>query len=203
MAKKKAKRKHYPWNKGREVGRQAPLTPSEVTRIKKALAKRGDAGLRDLALFSTAIDTMLRASDLLGLTVKDVRKRNRLMRDTFDLTTARYGQSVRCVLSKTTMRVLEKWIKQSAKKPSDYLFTGRHGGGLTPLSARQFSRLIKTWTEDNGLDASSYGIASLRRTGAIHLLKKTRNMEAVRLMLEHANIRTTARYLSDSKPVNV
>ena len=99
MAKKKAKRKHYPWNKGREVGRQAPLTPSEVTRIKKALAKRGDAGLRDLALFSTAIDTMLRASDLLGLTVKDVRKRNRLMRDTFDLTTARYGQPVNSAVS--------------------------------------------------------------------------------------------------------
>jgi integrase len=167
MAKKKAKRKHYPWNKGREVGRQAPLTRSEVTRIKKSLAKRGDAGLRDLALFSTAIDTMLRAADLLGLTVKDVRKRNRLMRDTFDLTTARYGQSVRCVLSKTTMRVLEKWINQSAKKPNDYLFTGRLGGG-SPLSARQFSRLVKTWTEGIGLDPSAYGTESLRRTGAIY-----------------------------------
>ncbi len=198
MVKKKTKAKHSPWNKGREVGQRAPLSLSEVTRIKKLLAKRGNAGLRDLALFSTAIDSMLHAQDLLELTVKDVRKRNRVMRDTLELTTAKYGQSVRCVLSKTTMSVLEKWIKQSAKKPSDYLFTGRQGGGLTPLSARQFSRLIKTWTEDIGLDASSYGIGSLRRTGAIHLLKKTRNMEAVRLMLEHANIRRTAQYLTDS-----
>ncbi len=86
MVKKKAKRKHYPWNKGREVGQRAPLSLSEVTRIKKLLTKRGDVGLRDLALFSTAIDTMLRAQDLLGLTVKDVRSRNRGIRDTLELT---------------------------------------------------------------------------------------------------------------------
>jgi integrase len=199
MVKKKAKGKHYPWNKGREVGQRAPLSLSEVTRIKKLLAKRGDAGLRDLALFLTAIDTMLRAQDLLGLTVKDVRKRNRVMRDTLELRTAKYGQSVRCVLSKTTMRVLKKWIKQSAKKPSDYLFTGLFGVGLTPISVRQLSRLVKTWTEGIGLDASSYGIASLRRTRSIYILNKTGNMEAVRIMLGLADIQTTARYLSDSK----
>ncbi len=166
MAKTKRKKgKRIPWNKGHEVGQRAPLSLSEVTRVKKMLAKRGDTGLRDRALFLTAIDTMLRAPDLLGLTVKDVRKRNRLMRDTLELTTARYGQRVRCELSKITIRVLEKWINQSVKKPNDYLFTGRLGGGLTPLSARQFSRLVKTWTEDIGLVASAYGTVSLRRAG--------------------------------------
>ncbi len=164
MAKKKAKRKRYPWNKGREVGQRTPLSLLEVTRVKKMLAKRGDTGLRDRALFLTAIDTMLRSQDLLGLTVKDVRKRNREMRDTLKLTTGKYGQGVRCELSKITMRVLEKWINQSAKKPSYYLFTGRLGGGLTPLSTRQFRRLVKTWTEGIGLDPSSFGTESLRRT---------------------------------------
>ncbi len=202
MVKKKTKAKHSPWNKGREVGQRAPLSLSEVTRIKKLLAKRGDAGLRDLALFSTAIDTMLHVQDLLELTVKDVRMRNRTMRDTLELTTAKYLQSVQCVLSKTTMRVLEKWIKQSAKKPNDYLFTGRIGGGLTPMSTRQLSHLVKAWTEGIGLDMSLYGIESLRRTRSIYILNKTGNMEAVRIMLGLANIRATARYLSDAKPVD-
>ena len=85
MAKGNVRGKQYPWNKGLEVGQRAPLSLSEVTRIKKLLAKRGGA-LRDLALFSTAIDTMLRSQDLLGLTVKDVRKRNRIMRDTLGMT---------------------------------------------------------------------------------------------------------------------
>ncbi len=202
MVKKKTKAKHYPWNKGREVGQRAPLGLSEVTRIKKLLVKRGDAGLRDLALFSTAIDTMLRARDLLGMTVKDVRKRNRVMRDTLELTTAKSVQNFRCVLSKTTMKVLEKWINQTAKKPNDYLFTGRLGGGLTPMSARQLSRLVKAWTEGIGLDASLYGIESLRRTRSIYILNKTGNMEAVRIILGLADIRATARYLSDAKPVD-
>ncbi len=202
MVKKKTKAKHSPWNKGRMVGQRAPLSLSEVTRIKKLLAKRGDAGLRDLALFSTAIDSMLHAQDLLELTVKDVRMRNRTMRDTLELTTAKFGQSVQCVLSKTTMKALEKWIKQSAKKPSDYLFTGQLGGGLTPVSARQFSRLVKTWTKGIGLDESLYGIESLRRTRSIYILNKTGNMEAVRIMLGLADMRATAKYLSDAKPVD-
>jgi integrase len=169
MAKVKRKKgKRIPWNKGRKVGQRAPLSLSEVARLKKILVKRGDTALRDRALFLTAIDTKLRSHELLGLTVKVVRKRNREMRDTFELTTARQGYGVRCELSKTTMRVLEKWINQSAKKANDYLFTGRLGGSLTPLSARQFSRLVKTWTVAIGLDGSVYGTESLRRTGALN-----------------------------------
>ncbi len=204
MAKKKkrAKAKRAPWNKGREVGQRAPLSISEVIRIKKLLVKRGDAGLRDLAMFSTAIDTMLRAQDLLVLAVKDVRKRNGVMRNTLELTTIKFGQDVQCVLSKTTMRVLAKWIKQSAKKPNGYLFTSRLGGGLRPMSSRQLNRLVKSWAEGIGLDPSLYGIESLRRTRSIYILNKTENMEAVRIMLGLADIRTTARYLRDSKPVN-
>ncbi|MCZ6644596.1 MAG: tyrosine-type recombinase/integrase [Gammaproteobacteria bacterium] len=184
------------------MGQRAPLSLSEVTRIKKMLTKRGDAGLRDLALFSTAIDTMLRAQDLLTLTVKDVRKRDRVMRDPLELTTAKFGEHVQCVLSKTTKKILAKWIELSGKKPGGYLFTGRLGGGLSPMSVRQVSRLVKSWTEDIGLEASLYGMESLRRTRSLYILNKTENMEAVRIMLGLADIRTTARYLSDAKPVN-
>ncbi len=71
---KRKKQKRNSWNKGVEVGPRDPFTPSNVRRIRTLLAKRGDAGnIRDFALFSTAIDTMLHGSDLLSLTVKDVR----------------------------------------------------------------------------------------------------------------------------------
>ncbi len=165
MAKKKMRKgKRSPWNKGRQTGQRDPFSPSEVNRIRKRLAKRGDAGLRDLALFSTAIDTMLRAPELLGLTVKDVRKRNRMMRDTLHLTTARGGRGIRCTLSEATMGVLEEWINRSAKKPGSYLFTGRIGEGSKAITSRQLSRLVKAWAEDIGLDASQHGLKSLRRT---------------------------------------
>ena len=165
--KKTRKRKSIPWNKGRTVGQREPLTRTQVTRIKKHLAKRGVAGLRDLALFSTAIDTMLQSPDLLGLRVKDVRKRNRVMRKTLDLATANSGRGIRCTLSKATMNALEDWIIQSEKKPSNYLFTRRTGGSLKAITARQLSRLVKDWAAGIGLDPSCYGIESLRRTRSI------------------------------------
>ncbi len=121
-----SKARRQPWNKGVKAGQRHPFSRSDVGRIKKLLAKRGDAGLRDLALFSTSIDTMLRLPDLLGLTVKDVRKRNRVMRDTLDLTTADKGRRIQCTVSKATMSVLDRWINQSGKKPGDYLLP--HGG---------------------------------------------------------------------------
>ena len=165
--KKTRKRKSIPWNKGRTVGQREPLTRAQVTRIKKQLAKRGVTGLRDLALFLTAIDTMLEGPDLLGLRVKDVRKRNRVMRETVELEIARSGRIVQCTLSKATMRVLEQWIDHSAKKAGYFLSTGRMGGELKPISARQYSRLVKAWVNSIGLADSAYGTVSLRRTRAV------------------------------------
>ena len=161
------KSKRAPWNKGIEVGQRDTFSASEVTRIRKMLAKGGRASLRDLALFSTAIDTMLRAPDLLGLTVKDVRKRNRVMRDTLELAAANRGSGIRCTLSKATMSALEDWIIQSDKKPTNYLFTRRTGLSSKAITARQLNRLVKDWAAGIGLDPSSFGIESLRRTHSL------------------------------------
>jgi len=203
MAKKKMKKgKRQAWNKGLKVGKRKPFSPSDVSRIRKLLAKRGDASLRDLALFSTAMDTMLRASDLVGLTVQDVRKRNRVMRETLELKTTKGGRSVQCILSKNTMSLLERWINRSDKNPRDYLFTRKTGGQLTAMSTRQLSRLVKAWAEDIGLDASLYGTESLRRTRSTYLLNRTGNVEAVRILLGLTTVAATAQYLGDPKPVD-
>ena len=195
-----SKGQRRPWNKGVKTRQRKPFSRSDVGRIKKLLAKRGDAGLRDLVLFSTSIDTMLRVPDLLGLTVKDVRKRNRVMRNTLDLTTANKGRKVRCTLSNATMSVLDQWINQSSKKPSDYLFTGQTGERSKAITSRQFSRLIKFWANNIGLDASLYGTDSLRRTRSMYILNRTGNLEAIRVLLGQNDIGSTARYLSDSTP---
>jgi integrase len=168
--------------------------------MKKQLARQGNFAVRDLALFSTAIDSMLRAHDLLALTVKDVRKRNGAMRDTFEVTMTSTGQIVRCVLSKSTMRALDAWITQSGKKQDDDLFTSRLGGRL---SHRQLSRLVRRWVQAIGLDPELYGTESLRRTRAAYILNKTGNFEAVRIMLGLSDIGSVAQYLIEAQRSNV
>lgn len=61
---------HLPWNKGLIVGQKRPLLPRQVWSIRVRLEM--SASPRDLALFNQAIDSMLRASDLVRLRVDDV-----------------------------------------------------------------------------------------------------------------------------------
>ena len=201
MTKRKIKKpKNEPWNKGRKVGQRDPFKLGEVKRIRKMLSKRGPIGIRDLAIFNTALDTMLRSPDLLSLKVKDVRKRNRIMRDTIDILIR--GRVLKCTLSESAKDALEQWIVYDNKKPNEYLFTGRIGGKTAPIGSRTLNRQIKSWAEAIGLRDGSYGIETLRRTRALHILKHTGNMEAVRVLLGLANIGTAARYLYDTNPVD-
>ena len=59
-----------PWNKGKRVGQIAPLKLKETwaIRVRLQLANRR----RELALFNLAIDSKLRACDLVKLRVRDV-----------------------------------------------------------------------------------------------------------------------------------
>jgi hypothetical protein len=61
---------HIPWNKGKLVGQKAPLKLKEIwaIRIRLQLGNR----TRELALFNLAIDSKLRACDLVKLRVRDV-----------------------------------------------------------------------------------------------------------------------------------
>ncbi len=124
------------------------------------------------------------------------------MRDTLDLTTAETGRPIRCTMSNATMNVLDRWINQSGKKPGDELFTGQTLGRPKAITARQYSRLVKMWASDIGLDASRYGTESLRRTRSKYILNRTGNLEAIRVLLGLNDIGSTARYLGDTEPQN-
>ena len=92
MAKKRV-RKRQAWNKGLEVGKRDGFTPDQVKRIRRLLADRGVCGLRDLALFSTAIDTMLHGQDLLPLVVGDVQSRDGSIRQVIEVARERNATS--------------------------------------------------------------------------------------------------------------
>lgn len=59
-----------PWNKGKITGQKPPLKRNEIWAVRVRLQIRGR--IRDLALFNLAIDSKLRACDLVSLRVIDV-----------------------------------------------------------------------------------------------------------------------------------
>ena len=64
------KANNQPWNKGMIIGPKPPLKLKEVWAIRIRLQLSGD--VRNLALFNLAIDSKLRACDLVSIRVSDV-----------------------------------------------------------------------------------------------------------------------------------
>src|ERR1700731_656665 len=160
---KKQGAKRRPWNKGLEVGKKGAFTPAQVKRIRQVLMAHGASGLRDLALFQVAIDTMLHGSDLFNLTVKEVQLPNGKIRSVIKVARRGGMPPVRCAFSKTT-------ASAGTSSPR-------------PMGVRHMNRLLKFWIAEAGLDPKNYGNESLRRTKALHILKGTGDLEMVRMLL--------------------
>jgi site-specific recombinase XerC len=63
------------------------------------------------------------------------------------------------------------------------------------MSTRQYVRRVREWIIGIGLQAEDYGTHSLRRTKASIIYKATGNLRAVQILLGHAKIESTVRYL--------
>jgi len=63
------------------------------------------------------------------------------------------------------------------------------------MSTRQYARLVHEWVAGIGLQPQAYGTHELRRTKASIIYKATGNLRAVQILLGHAKIESTVRYL--------
>ena len=75
-------------------GQKKPFAPSDLQTIRSVLANQGR--WRDLALFCTAIDTMLRSGDVLRLKVEDVTDHHGNVLETFTYRQRKTGKAVMC-----------------------------------------------------------------------------------------------------------
>src|SRR5438132_11139796 len=89
---------------------------------------------------------------------------------------------------------LQAWIKQAGLKPEDFLFPSRLHDS-PHLGTRQYARILGQWVDELGLDRADYGTHSMRRTKATLIYRRTKNLRAVQLLLGHATLESTVRYL--------
>ncbi|MDX1486238.1 MAG: tyrosine-type recombinase/integrase [Alphaproteobacteria bacterium] len=180
-----------PWNKGRLAGQKSPLKLKDVwaIRIRLQLAKQH----RNLALFNLAIDSKLRACDLVRLRLRDVWSRDRVnFRATIRQKKTRCP--VRFEITEQTRDAIARWVWLYGHDRDDYLFPSRKNPSRH-LSARQYARLVASWVNAVGLNPSDYGTHSLRRTKAAMIYRRTGNLRAVQLLLGHTKLESTVRYL--------
>jgi integrase len=193
----KAEQKSTPWNKGKSLGQKQPFTPQQARMIRDLLEAGQD--WRDLALFNVAVDTMLRASDLLKLKVEDVSDHTGAIVAEFPIQKKKRGKPHVVMLSDKSKRALEQWIKASGKWSGDYLFTRLKGQVHEPISRRQYANIIKGWAKLVKADPKNFSTHSGRRTKSVAVYQRTQNIAACQELLGQKSLGATASYLGVGK----
>jgi integrase len=179
------------WNSGRIIRQKSPLKPKEVWAIRTRLQMLG--AVRDLALFNLAIDSKLRACDLVTILVADVAISARI-RDRAIIVQRKTGRPVQFELTDQTREAVAAWVGSRRLGERDYLFPSRVHA-KPHLSTRQYGRIVERRVSSIGLDPKRYGTHSMRRTKAAHIYTKTGNLRAVQLLLGHKKLESTVQYL--------
>jgi integrase len=144
-------------------------------------------------MFDLAIDSKLRGCDVVALKVEDVAP-NGYSVERASVRQKKTGQPVRFELTEQTRQAVDDFIRTNAKRPGEFMFTGRRGSDRN-ITTRQYARLVSEWIADIGLDPRLFGTHSLRRTKATLIYRRTGNLRAVQILLGHTKIESTARYL--------
>jgi len=181
-----------PWNKGKVVGRKPPLSPEQVQLMKMLLTQAGN--IRDLALFSLAIDSALRGSDLVRLKVEDLYDGTDI-REVANIRQKKTSKAVSFTMSTFTREALKELIESEEMGSQSFLFTSQHKGKGNPLSPAHLRRLMKGWLAQANINPDLYGSHSLRRSKIALIYKKTGNLRAAQLLLGHKSIESTKKYL--------
>ena len=182
---------HQPWNKDKLVGQKAPLRLRDIWAIRVRLQLR--TAVRDLALFNLAIDSKLRACDLVQLRVRDVAHGERISHRAIVLQ-QKTQRPVQFEITEPTRLAISAWITQASLPLDSYLFPSRLRDS-PHLSTRQYARIVDKWITEIGLDVAAYGTHTMRRTKASLIYRRTKNLRAVQLLLGHSKLESTVRYL--------
>ena len=178
-------------NRGQRSGVKKPFRLEEIWRIRTRLEIEDN--LMQLALFNLAIDSKLRASDLLSLKVCDVSSQDRMFNRVKHIQ-KKTGIEVQFEITARTQQSLMKWILLASLSASDFIFSSPRLKQQS-ISYSYYRCIVRKWASNLGLDPNLYGTHTMRRTKATPVYAKTKNIRAVQLLLGHTKVDNTIRYL--------
>jgi len=159
--------------------------PADIKAIKKLLA----ASPRDLAIFVLGINTNLRASDLVGLTVGQVRGVPPLA--PIKIREQKTKKPRLLVINPAASAAVADYLAtRPAAGPDEPLFIGQRGA----MTAAYLSRLVKSWCRAINLKGN-YSAHSLRKTWGYHQRLAGANLPTLVKAFNHATQRQTMQYL--------
>lgn len=149
--------------------------------------------MRELALLNLGIDSKLRGCDLVALKVRDVCHGDQVATRAIVMQ-HKTQRPVQFEITHATRDAIQAWIGRAGLEPEDFLFPSRLHESAH-LGTRQYARILGHWVDELGLERAEYGTHSIRRTKATLIYRRTKNLRAVQLLLEHSKLESTVRYL--------
>jgi integrase/recombinase XerD len=177
---------------GPRLGRPLPeaLTEAEVEALLAAPDAQAPRGLRDRAMLELIYATGLRVSELVGLRVIQVNRRQGVLRVTGK------GSKERLVpFGEEASEWLDRYLLTGRPdilglQESDHLFVTERGHGMT---RQAFWHLIKRYGRQAEI-RKHLSPHTLRHSFATHLLNHGADLRVVQLLLGHRDISTTQIY---------
>ena len=181
------------WNSGRVVGPKTEFTELQVAKLERILER--NQNWHDLVLLTVGVDSMLRASDLLQLRVKDVAYPSGKIRSELRTRQQKTNYEVYPVLNIDARAWLRIWIAKSGKSQDHFLFTRKKEADADPITRGHYARLTKRWADWLELPSEEYSTHSLRRSKPVIMFEAGKPIELISELLGHQSVATTTRYL--------
>ena len=150
----------------------------EIARYLKSNNKR------DYVLFSLAVYSGLRITDILNLKVKDVKNRNE-----FILVEKKTGKRKTLNINPNLQNILKSFIKNRDDK--EYIISYRNKGNK-PISRTRAFQIVQEIGREFDLHLSPH---SLRKTFGYFHYKMNRDIVTLQKIYNHANSDVTYRYI--------
>jgi integrase/recombinase XerD len=169
------------------------LTPVEVEALLAAPQLNTWAGRRDRALLLLAVQTGLRAAELIGLRCQDI--------------VLGAGAHVRCLgkgrklrstpLRKDSVAVLRSWLRERQGEPSDPAFPNARGAALSHDGLQYLLNKHLTSAQQHCPSLTRKRVTPhvLRHSLAMDLLHHGADRSIIALFLGHESVETTSIYL--------
>jgi integrase/recombinase XerD len=169
------------------------LTDAEVDALLSAPDRSTWVGRRDHTLIATAVQTGLRASELIGLRISDVH--------------LGVGPHISCLgkgrkqritpLTTPVVALLRSWLSDPHNQGRELVFATRSGGMLSrhALEHRLAGCVDKALNSCPSLRGKKITLHLLRHTAAMRLLRAGIDLSIIALWLGHEQIETTQIYL--------
>ena len=164
----------------------------DIGRIWDIADYLGEENERNRIMFLFGIYVGLRISDILKLKVRDVRDKAHVT-----IREQKTGKEKAFPINRELQPILNRYIKNKADY--EYLFPSRKKDGEKPITRQQAYNILNDAARKFGMER--IGTHTLRKTFGYHFYQQTKDIVALKEILNHSDVAITFRYIGINQDI--